>query len=120
VNKSTAFAGFILCATTVAGETLTKVSDSQSLRIESIEREQLPDEIKHNIPEWCESFQTCGNLVRVDCNASLDGIERYFARDTGALLMNCGGRCLNPQADDPLDCKACPPTEWERCSAPVP
>ena len=117
--------GLIFCAALLADVTTESVttvaaSDGQPLQIESIGRAQLHENIKRNTPEWCDVYQACGTLVRVDCNASLDGIERYFDRSTGSLVMKCGGRCMNPESDDPLDCKACPPKEWERCSAPQP
>ena len=84
-------------------------------KIVTIPRSALHEDIRSRIPEWCDTFESCNDLVRVDCRGSLDAIERYFSKSTGELVMNCGGRCMNPQPDDPLDCKECPPAQWQSC-----
>lgn len=75
----------------------------------------LHTHLKDVIPTWCTVAERCGELLRIDCHASNDGPEIFVNNVNGKILMNCGGRCLIRDPNDPLDCHACPPPEWNTC-----
>ncbi len=67
-------------------------------------------------PEHCRHIATCGEVTKIDCNATTDGPEMYFNNVSGQLLMACGGACMRgPGLPNSKLCTACPPPEWLAC-----
>jgi len=63
----------------------------------------------------CKYIETCGELVKMDCNSALDGPIYYFDNTQGNILMICGGACMRPNPDEPLSCNECPLQSWLQC-----
>lgn len=65
----------------------------------------------------CDKVTFCGDLVQFSCHPEVDGLVSFHNNRTGALVMACGGACMNGGRPGTTQCGACPPPEWERCAS---
>jgi hypothetical protein len=82
---------------------------------------ELSPEVSRSIAErfpgppegGCSAPEVCGELVRVDCGAAVDGPLHYLERKDGSIVSNCGGACFRPVGAQIEVCeKLCPPPGW--------
>lgn len=61
----------------------------------------------------CSPPVVCGELVKIDCGAAVDGPLHYLRRKTGDEVSLCGGACMHPMGKQVEVCKTmCPPPAW--------
>ncbi len=61
----------------------------------------------------CSPPVVCGDLVKIDCGAAVDGPLHFVKRKTGEEVSLCGGACFHPMGKQVEVCKTlCPPPEW--------
>ncbi len=62
----------------------------------------------------CHTPEICGGIVKIDCDADLDGELVYINNENGQILMYCGGACEPGNRNSfGKECSRCPPKEWK-------
>ena len=61
--------------------------------------------VKQRFGEVCRPERSCGGMLGVDCNATVDGPYYYVEQADLKVVSTCGGTCRR-------GCTDCPPKAW--------